>query len=69
MKLNMGLIDRHLRILVAAGIGYFHFTGKIGGPLGAGLLVVAVVFALTGIVGFCPLYRLVGLSTRKSKGA
>ena len=67
MKLNMGLVDRLLRILIAAGIGYFYYMGKIDGPVGTGLLVLAVIFALTSIVGFCPLYRLVGLSTRKSR--
>ena len=69
MKLNMGLVDRIIRVLIAAGIGYFYFTGKLEGPVGTGLLVLAVIFVLTGLVGFCPLYRLVGLSTRKAKGA
>lgn len=69
MKLNMGIVDRIIRVLIAAGIGYFYFTGKLDGPVGTGLLVLSVIFVLTGLVGFCPLYRLVGLSTRKTKGA
>jgi hypothetical protein len=69
MKLNMGLVDRVLRILIAAGIGYFYYTGKIDGPVGTGLLVLAVIFALTSIVGFCPLYRIVNFSTRKAKSS
>lgn len=69
MKANMGLLDRLLRVLVAAGIGYFYFTGKIDGPLGTGLLVLAGVFVLTSLVGTCPLYLPFGISTRKAKGA
>lgn len=69
MKANMGLIDRVLRLLVAAGIAYFYFTGRIDGPLGTGLLVLAVIFALTSLVGTCPLYLPFGISTRKAKGA
>jgi hypothetical protein len=66
MKLNMGVIDRVIRVLIAAGIGYFYFTGKIEGPIGLGLLVLAVIFVLTSLVGFCPLYRIVNFSTRKA---
>jgi hypothetical protein len=69
MKLNMGLVDRLLRILIAAGIGYFYYIGKIDGVVGTGLLVLAVIFALTSIVGFCPLYRIVDFSTRKAKSS
>ncbi len=69
MKLNMGLVDRVIRILIAGGIGYFFYKGDLEGPVGIGLLVLAVIFALTSLVGFCPLYRLIGFSTRKSKGA
>lgn len=67
MKLNRGLVGRMLRILFAAGIGYSYFTGKIDGPVGTGLLVLAVIFAPTSIVGSCPLYRIVNFSTRKAK--
>ena len=69
MKANMGMLDRVLRVLVAAGIAYFYFTGKIDGPLGAGLLVLAGVFVLTSFIGTCPLYLPFGISTRKAKGA
>jgi predicted ABC-type sugar transport system permease subunit len=69
MKANMGTIDRVVRVLVAAGIAYFYFTGQIDGPLGTGLLVLAVIFALTSLVGTCPLYLPFGISTRKTKGA
>ncbi len=63
MKKNMGNLDRILRIVVAAVLAVLYFNGTLAGTLGIVALVVAVVFLLTSAVGFCPLYRLVGLST------
>ncbi len=63
MKKNMGNLDRIIRIVVAAVLAVLYFNGTLAGTLGIVALVVAVVFLLTSAVGFCPLYRLVGLST------
>jgi hypothetical protein len=69
MKLNMGRIDRILRIIVAAVIAVLFLTEVITGTLGIVLLVVGVVFLLTSLVGTCPLYLPFGLSTLgKKKG-
>ncbi|MCS6980809.1 MAG: DUF2892 domain-containing protein [Flavobacteriales bacterium] len=65
MNINMGLADRVVRIILAAGLAFGYFTDRIKGTLGIVLLVVAIVFALTSFVGFCPLYRVLGFSTRK----
>jgi len=63
MKKNMGNLDRIIRVLLAAVAAVLYFTNMLTGTLGIVALVVAVVFLLTSAVGFCPLYRLVGLST------
>lgn len=63
MKANMGNIDRVVRVLIAAVIGFLFWNGTIAGTLGMVLLVLAGVFVLTSVVSFCPLYTLVGLST------
>jgi len=67
MKKNMGNLDRIIRIIIAAVVGYLYFTGVVTGTLGIVLLVLAGVFVLTSIVSFCPLYTLVGLSTCPTK--
>ena len=67
MKANMGAIDRIIRLLIAAVVAYLYFTGAISGAVGIVLLVVAVVFALTSLVGVCPAYSVVGLSTKKKQ--
>jgi hypothetical protein len=63
MKKNMGNIDKIIRILVAIVIAVLFFTNVISGTLGIVLLVLAGVFVLTSLIGFCPLYPLVGINT------
>ena len=65
MKKNMGSADRVVRLIVAAVIGVLYFTETITGTLGLVLLVLAVIFALTSFISFCPLYLPFGLSTKK----
>lgn len=69
MKNNMGSLDRSIRVLAAIAIAILYFSGTITGTLGLVLLVVAGVFLLTSLVGFCPLYTILGLNTcsRKSQ--
>jgi hypothetical protein len=58
MKLNVGGIDRILRITAGLVLIGLAATGKVGawGWIG-------VVPLLTGAVGFCPLYPLIGMNT------
>jgi len=63
MTKNMAMADRVIRAIIAVVIAVLYFTGVINGTLGLILGVVAVIFLLTGIISFCPIYRLFGLST------
>lgn len=65
MKRNMSNTDRIIRVILAAVFAYLYFGGMVTGALGIVLLVVAAVFVLTSIVGFCPLYAIFKLSTYK----
>ncbi|HCB42210.1 MAG: hypothetical protein CMK97_18445 [Pseudomonas sp.] len=60
MKANVGTIDRVLRILVGALLIALTLTGTIGLWGWIGLVPLA-----TGVVRFCPLYPLLGISTCK----
>ena len=63
MKKNMGTLDRAVRVLIAlAALGAW-YTGAVTGYVAIVAVLVAVVFMATSAVAFCPLYRLVGLST------
>jgi fatty acid desaturase len=65
MKLNMGTLDRIIRLAAAAAFVGLYFGGVVTGLWGTVLLVVAAVFTLTAAVGFCPIYALAKISTRK----
>lgn len=61
---NMGTIDRGARIVVAAVLAYLAFgTAALSGVLFWIAIAVAVIFAVTAVVGNCPLYRLIGVNT------
>ncbi|MCX2740928.1 YgaP family membrane protein [Pontibacter anaerobius] len=63
MKKNMGSTDRVIRLIIAVLIAVLYFTGTLTGTVGILLLVFAGVFVLTSLVGFCPLYTLIGIDT------
>lgn len=63
MKKNMGSADRIIRLLIAAIAVFLYFNGTLTGTLGIVALVVAVIFTLTSVMSFCPLYTLLGIST------
>ena len=63
MKKNMGNADRIIRVIIAVIIGTLYFTKVISGTLGIVLLVLAIVFVLTSLISFCPLYLPFGLNT------
>ncbi|MBN3519949.1 DUF2892 domain-containing protein [Algoriphagus lutimaris] len=63
MKKNMGTIDRAIRLIVAAVLVLLYFSGIVSGTLGVISLVVALVFVITSLVSYCPLYALVGIKT------
>ena len=67
MKKNMGNADRIIRLIVAAVIVILFFTDVLTGTLGIVLLVVAGIFLLTSLAGFCPLYLPFGLNTCSNK--
>jgi len=60
---NMGSLDRVLRIVVALVLAYFAVTGVVTGGIAVGAWIVAAIFLVTSLIGFCPAYRLIGVDT------
>ena len=69
MKKNMGSIDKIVRFLIAVVLISLYFLGIVEGGIGIVALVVAVIFTLTSVISFCPLYTLFGINTCKTKSA
>ena len=57
MKANIGMTDKWLRILVGSALIIWAATG---GPLWAWIGVIPLA---TGLINFCPLYRMLGVNT------
>lgn len=66
MNKNMGSTDRIIRIIIAVILAALYLMGTVTGTLGVIFLIVAVVFLVTSLLGWCPLYLPFGLSTKKS---
>ncbi|MFO7593832.1 MAG: DUF2892 domain-containing protein [Pseudomonadota bacterium] len=67
MKINMGMTDRIIRLIVVLIIAGLYVTGQISGIAAIILGIIAVVFLLTSIIGFCPAYFPFGISTHKNE--
>ena len=65
MKRNMGIVDRVGRVILAAVVVVLYFSHLLSPVAGIVLGILAVVFLATAVVGSCPLYMLLGISTRK----
>jgi hypothetical protein len=69
MKRNMGIVDRVGRVVLAAVVAALYFSHLLSPVAGIVLGIVAVVFLATAVVGSCPLYMLLGTSTKKRTAA
>ncbi len=65
MKKNMGTTDKLLRIVIALILGVLYYTEIITGTLALVGLGLAVIFVLTSLISFCPLYLPFGITTCK----
>ncbi len=64
MKTNEGGFDRVLRVIVGAGVLSLAFIGPQ-----TPWAYIGLVPLLTGLVGFCPLYAVLGINTCPAKKA
>jgi hypothetical protein len=67
MKKNIGSLDSNIRITLAIVLSLL-FLGKfIVGALGLVVFLVGIVLLLTSLINFCPLYKLLGITTKKEE--
>ena len=69
MKKNLGSIDKLVRLLIAIALIVLFYLEIVTGTLGIVALILALIFALTSLVSFCPIYALFGLSSCKKEDA
>jgi hypothetical protein len=64
MRVNEGTLDRVLRVIAGAGILSLAFIGPQT-PWG----YLGLIPLITGLVGYCPAYALLGISTCPARKA
>jgi len=64
MKSNLHPIDRIVRLVIALTIAILIFTNVIAGSLAWITGIPAIIFGGTALINFCPLYHLLGISTK-----
>jgi hypothetical protein len=67
MKKNMGRTDRMIRLLAALVIAILLLAGVIKGTWAIVLIIIAAILVLTTLLGFCPAYVPMKVSTTKEK--
>ena len=67
MKINISKLDKNIRLIVLASIailGLFNeFSLSVASVLGA----LSILLLVTVLIGFSPIYALLGISTYKGK--
>ena len=62
---NIGKTDKIARLVIAAIIIILDFAGILTATLSWVLSIVAIVLAATALIDFCPLYKVLGMSTKE----
>ncbi len=66
MKSNESSLDRVIRVVFGIVLLALNLGGVVTGSWGIVLLVVGGLAIVTGLIGFCPLYALLKIRTRKA---
>lgn len=66
MKVNEAGWDRILRVIIGLVLLYLGWGGVVTGSAGLVLKVLGFVPLITGLIGWCPLYSLLRVSTKKA---
>ena len=62
---NLGTTDRFIRAVIALVIMASIFLNMITGLIGIFPLVLMIFLWITARIGYCPVYKLLGWSTKK----
>ncbi len=66
MTKNMGTLDRVIRTIIAVFIVVLLLNSEATGIFAVVLGVIVIAFLGTSAIGWCPLYKPLGISTKKT---
>ncbi len=64
-KINESGADRVIRVVIGAAMLALGFGGLVTGTFGLIFKILGVLLVGTGLIGWCPLYALVRVRTKK----
>jgi len=64
MKVNEAGWDRIIRVVIGLVLLYLGWGGIVAGSLGLVFKILGFIPLLTGLIGWCPLYTLLKVSTK-----
>jgi hypothetical protein len=64
LQTNESTPDRIIRIVLGVALLAVALAGVVSGPVAILAWVVGAIALVTGIVGFCPLYAILRISTK-----
>jgi len=67
MKNNMSSYDKLIRLGLSIVLIILYYKQVVAGTIGIICLVVALVLTITSLIGFCPIYKILGINTRKTE--
>ncbi len=66
MTKNVGNIDKLVRLIIAVVLFILVYTDTVkGNTMQYVLLTLALIAALTSLLNFCPIYKVLGINTCK----
>lgn len=65
MGINVGKVDRGIRLVIAAVLVVLSASGVLSGTLAIAGYVVAAIALLTGVLRVCPLWSVCKINTAK----
>ena len=63
---NLSILDRIVRIILGLIIGVWAYAGTLSSIWTIILLIVGILLIIEGIIGWCGVYSIFGISTKKS---
>ncbi len=66
LQLNESTPDRIIRVIAGSVLLALAFAGILGGPVAILAWVVGAILLVTGVIGFCPLYAILRVSTKRA---
>ena len=65
MKPNMSTTDKFIRVLIGVLIAVLYYLEVISGLTAIIVLAIGIIFLVTSLISFCPLYKVLGINTNK----